>query len=127
MLENSKYKILRFDIFAQITKSKNEEKLNKLRYQYAHEFTQFKIKLIDEFCSVTFKGIELLYETKRYSKSHIFGTFDIGLDMIKEESGLLQENHWMYVYYKIPIENKKMIDFFDKQVFSFNVKLVKRI
>lgn len=129
------YLVLRFDIYAQITKAKNEDKLNKLRWKYASEYTQFQIDLINNFCSKNFEELNFYYyeidpETghfKKYKDGHIFGPYDIGHDMLKDELGLLREHHWMYIYYKVPRSNEKLISFFLNQKFSFNVKTLKTI
>ena len=134
-LSNKEYKIFRFDVYAQITKSKDEDALLKLRWKYANEFTEFQVELINKFCSETWDALNRKYTmidpvTKtfpKYKKSWIMGSFDIGMDMVAEETGLLMEHHWMYVYFKVPIANKEMIEFFESKTFSFNVKTVKRI
>ncbi|MEO6303821.1 MAG: hypothetical protein ABIP51_11685 [Bacteroidia bacterium] len=125
------YKVVRFDVYAQITKSKNEEKLRKIRWDYAGEYNDFSIKLFDTFCSMNTEMIINSYDSlgnrRNYKKSHVFGYVDIGYDMLKEELGLLREYHWDYIYFKIPITNEKLLNFFEEQKFSFNVKTVKTI
>ena len=126
---DKKYLVLRFDVYASGTKSKNEDKLNKLRWQYAGEHSEFKKDLIDKFCSVDFTTLAVSYfdSKNRYKKPWIFGPFDIGLDMLEEEVGLVMEFHWMYVYYKIPRENVELIKFFEDRKFSFKIKTVQTI
>lgn len=134
-IQNKDYLILRFDVSAQITKSKNEKKLNILRWKYAMEHTEFEVDLINKFCSKNFIELGNEYynfdiETgkfKKYKNGHVYGQFDIGYDMLKDEIGLLKETHWGYIYYKIPRSNEELIEFFLNQKFSFNVKTVKTI
>ena len=126
---DKKYKIYRFDIYAHMIKSKDEQKMNVLRWKYAGEYGEFKQQLIDKFCSKDFKTLAEDHFIKKtpYKKEWIFGPFDIGQDMLEEEIGLICEEHWYYKYYKVPIDNKELISFFDQQTFSFNVKIVQTI
>ncbi len=131
---DKKYKILRFDIYAQ--KHKHKKDHNKIQWEYLGEYNDFQIALINEFCTKPFEFLEEFYYTidpatgrfNRYDeKKLLYLPQDIGLDMISEATGLVKEYQWMYVYFKIPIENTALIEFFDKQKFSFDVKEVQTI
>jgi len=126
---DKKYLVLRFDVYAQMKKSKDEQKMRELRWKYAGEYTDFMIRLLNRFCSLNFTELGELYfsPANSYKKSWIFGPYDIGMDMLEEELGLIREHQWMYVYFKIPRENVDMVEFFTSQEFSFNVKTVQTI
>lgn len=132
---DKKYLILRFDIFNQITKSKNEEKVRQTMHKYLGEWTDFHFELIEKFCSKTIEEIRNEYDVvpegekiyKRYKKPYIIGAIPIADDIMEEELGLIFEDHWMYQYCLIPRSNYGLISFFTKQTFSFNVKVVKTI
>lgn len=126
---DKKYLVLRFDVYASGSKSKDMDKLTKLRWKYAGEHSEFKKDLINKFCSVSFNTLAITYIDPKikYKKPWIFGPFDIGLDMLEEEVGLVMEFHWMYVYYKIPRDNVELIKFFEERKFSFKIKTVQTI
>ena len=129
-VNNADYHILRFDAYGKMLKFKDEDASHKIRYEYAKVYTVFKTDLINKFCSVSWENLNKKYgyiKPAKYVKEWIFGPFDIGDDMLQEETGLRKEHHWMYVYYKIPKVNKEMVEFFDKYSLPFNVKLVKKI
>jgi hypothetical protein len=120
---NKNYLILRFDIYNKISKSKNKDKLNKIRWQYAEEYTKFQIELFDRFCSLTFKELSdkyFLYK-ENYKKNWVIGVYDIGWDMLQDELGLVREYQWSYHYFKIPINNIELIKFFKEYKFTFQV------
>lgn len=128
MINNKDYLILRFDLYAQITRSKNENKLNKIRWEYATAHTAFLHKLIDTFSGTTFdKLCQDWIDRIPYSKEWISSPHDRGIDIVKEKEGLLTVHQWMYLYYKIPIKNTKMINFFKKVNLPFNIKIVSKV
>lgn len=128
-MKNKDYLILRFDLYAQISKSKNEDKMHQIRWKYAQEHTKFNVALFNKFCSKNFDqlGKDYFINPIPYKKDWVIGVFPIGMDMLQEEQGLITEHQWMYLYYKIPLNNPKLIAFFKEQKFSFNVKVVSKI
>lgn len=126
---DKKYLVLRLDVYCYRVKSKDEDKLRKLRWDYGGEYVEFTIDLINKFCSRNFEDLSLEFfnPKNKYKKSHIFGPYDVGMDMLEEELGLRREHNWNYIYFKIPRENEELIKFFESQKFSFEVKTVQTI
>lgn len=105
-------------------------KANKERWKRAQELTNFKIKLIDNFCSLSFKGLGtysfLNSERVPYKKEWLTSPFEIGQDMLQEEIGMEFHYSWDQLYIAVPLTNINMIQFFDSNVPSW-VTIVKKI
>jgi len=125
---DKKYVVLRHDVYAKQYKTKDKEKKRLIQNRNYGENFEFLIALLNKFCSKNFDGLSVYFDSRiKYKKSYIFGPYDIGMDMLEEELGLRRESNWDYYYYKIPIENKELVDFFLNWKFSFDVKRVQTI
>jgi hypothetical protein len=126
---DEKYLILRFDIYGSRRKIKDKTKKMVIMQRNIDEFGDFQIKLVDKFCSESFQVIikKYFFGKEKYKKPSITGIFDIGMDLLSEEIGLLLERHWSYLYFKVPKDNIELVRFFEEQDFSFEVKRVKTI
>lgn len=109
-LTNKTHRIFKFNI----NKSKNEEKAHVENWNRAKLNTKFLRILIDNFSGTTLEKIGEKYfiNKEEYKKSHIIGTFEIAIDVLKENTGLEKACHWGYDYYAIPIDNVNFLQFF---------------
>lgn len=125
---DKKYLVLRHDVFTKCYKTKDKEKKRLIQHRNYGEEMEFSQALFNKFCSMNFEQLGIyFYAANKYKKSWIFGPYNVGYDMLEEELGLIRENHWDYYYYKIPIENKELVEFFTSWKFSFDVKTVQTI
>ncbi len=125
---DKKYVVLRHDVFAKQYKTKDKEKKRLVQHRNYGEEIEFNQALFNKFCSKNFEELQIYhYPANQYKKSWIFGPYNVGYDMLEEEVGLRRESHWDYYYYKIPIENKELVNFFLDWKFSFDVKRVQTI
>lgn len=134
----SNYKIYKFNVVITRMSQPDTSKISNERWQRAEAHTQFKIKLINALAPENFEALLNRYtpygkalglKTEEYispRNRHVFGAYEIGLDMLHTKYGLLQEHHWMYTYYLVPKDQQVLIDFFENNKPSW-VTNVKRI
>lgn len=120
-----KCKIYKFDFINKKSKSKNEDFLSKSRWERAKELSAFKRALIDNFCQEKFEDLAkytvwanaLKIKQVEYKSPRgyvMFDSFEIGMDMLHTQYKMSHEMHWNYLYFKVPIEQTKLIEYFDK-------------
>jgi len=134
-MKDKDYKIYRFDVYLKMTKSKDEDKCHEQRWENAVHFNQFKENLINIFNEESFADLVkytkyakyLNIEPAKYKKSWLFNQYEIGIDMLKENLGLCMEHQWGYIYFKVPLNQHRLIKFFDSYNPPFNIKIVKTI
>lgn len=110
--------------------SGSSTRANKERWKRAEDLTSFQIKLIDEFCSLSFKDLRIYSflneERICYKKDWLISPFEIGQDMLQEEMGIEFHYYWDQLYVAVPITKTDIIKFFDDNVPNW-VTTVKRI
>ena len=97
----------------------------KKNWKRAQEFVKFKKDLIDLFAGETHSQISENYT--HYSKKNIgqplkkwaykgwmYDSYEIGIDMLKDNQGMQFEHQWKYLYIGVPKTNKKVLNFFEK-------------
>jgi hypothetical protein len=136
--KNKDYKIYKFDYTCSKSRSKDEKKLDQLRWDRAKAMTNFKKKLIDDMCDENFEEIrkytlwaEPLGIKKQEYKSvqigiELWDGFEIGIDMLYKKYGMLHEHHWSSIYILVPIKQTELIKYFDEHAPEW-VTNVKRI
>ena len=103
----------------------DSEKSNQERWKRAEDMTNFKIKLIDNFCCLNFKELSnpFLKNPKKYS---LISPFEIGLEILEKEENIQSHYYWDNLYIAVPLTKPNIIDFFDKNIPTW-VTTVKRI
>jgi hypothetical protein len=100
----------------------NTEAGRKENWKRAQEYTDFKLKLInnfspenfDELVKYTFFSEGVLKKPRiPYKKNWLLSQFDIGMDMVKEKYGCKFECHWGSDYMAIPKIETELIKFFE--------------
>lgn len=127
---DKKYLVMRHDVFAKCYKTKDKEKLRLVQHRNYGEEMEFNQALFNKFCSKNFEELGIYFFSKnvyKADKPYIMGPYNVGYDMLEDELGLIRQSSWDYYYYKIPRENKELVDFFTSWKFSFNVKTVQTI
>lgn len=104
---------------------------SKERWKRAKEMTDFKVKLIDEFCSLKFVdlGQHTFFSGKErvpYKKPWLTSPFEIGQDMLQEEQGIEFHYSWDQLYIAVPLSKPNIIEFFDGNIPEW-VTIVKKI
>ena len=117
------YKIFKFKPLGK-TRKEIVKKNNYIAY--------YKVNLIDKFSKENFEELGKYFFSKSkkdklvYHKPWLMGTFEIGLDMINEEYGVLFEYHWDYLYIAVPLKYEQIVNWFDENKPDW-VTTVKRI
>jgi len=132
------YKIYKFDFTGSKQRIKNEERQRLLTWNRAKEMSAFNMKLISDMCDETFDELvkytlfakfaeieQVEYKSKKYGNI-LWDSFEIGMDMLYAKYGMHHEHHWRSVYYLVPVEQKKLIEYFDKNAPDW-VTTVKKI
>lgn len=108
-----------------------------ITFKQAAEYNQLIRKLIDAFapenCSeigrkYTFWSEENLHkETEEFAyKGHLVDTRDIGLEMLWETHGIINNHQWRSMYIYIPVTKPEIIEFMEQNKPSW-VTTVKRM
>jgi len=111
-MNNCKYhKIYKFKYAIRI----NSDKRQKESWRRAQLITKFKEKFIDSFAKEKWEDINIKCFEKKY-KNWYDGSYTIGLEQIEEFYNVQFERQWSSLYIGVPLTNKKMIKFMDKNV-----------
>ena len=102
------------------------KRATKERWKRAQELTDFKVKLINNFCSDNFQELCNKSINGTLYKGYRISPFDAGVEMLEDEYGMHFGNYWDQLYVAVPISNLSLIDFFDKNIPGW-VTIVKKI
>jgi len=92
-------------------------------YNHAMAYNAFKKAFIDKFCKHTYSYIlshyshwAELHGNKQIPYKHggFHDNFDIGFDMLKDDSGIHTEYQWSSWYLAIPLKMTNMITFIEE-------------
>lgn len=132
------YKIYKFDFTGSKLRIKDEKRQRQLSWDRANAMSVFKMKLISAMCDEKFEDLvkytlfakplkieHVEYKSTQYGHE-LWDSFEIGMDMLYGKYGMLHEHHWSSVYFLVPVDQKELIEYFDKNMPEW-VTTVKKI